>query len=117
MVIDTCAMTVSAASQIVLLGSQLMAAFTALLDNCVNDPVSTPSGGRAYYGVHPAPAISIQDMFGPSKIKRDASDISGLNALPPPVNLTIFSHIHSANVTCEAQAAQQRQSVSSCGTA
>ena len=117
MVIDTCAVTVSAASQIVLLGSQLMAAFTALLDNCVDDPVSTPSGGRAYYGVHPAPAISIQDIFGPSRIKRDTSDVSGLNALPPLVNVTIFSHNHSANVTCEAQAAQQRQSISSCETA
>ena len=105
-VIDTCAVIISATSQIVLLGSQLIAAFISLVNTCIDDPISNPSGGRAYYGVHSAPGVSIEELFGPSRRKRDAADVTGLNALPPPINMTVFAHSHSANVICEVQAVQ-----------
>ena len=115
---DSCGLTVTAAVPVVLLISQIADAFAALLGTCIEVPISSPHGGRAYYGVHPTPSsINIQDLFGPSKKKRDASGVSGLNALPLHVNMTIFAHASSAKISCEEQAAEQRRPLTSCETA
>ena len=52
---------------------------------CITDPVFGSRGGHAYHGPQP----TIQNS-GRKKRKRQDANLSGLNALPPGVNMTIF---------------------------
>ena len=115
---DSCGVVVNAIVPVVLLVRQLADAFAVLLATCVEVPTSSPHGGRAYYGIHPTPSISIPELFGQHNNKRDPSGLSGLNALPPHVNMTMFAHNGPASsITCETQAVQQRRPLSSCDAA
>ena len=115
--LGSCGVNISATTPVVLLASQIKAAFAALLSTCIENPIRSSQGGRAYYGLYAGPSISMQDIFKTKHPKRTANPgVSGLKALPPHVNMTIFAHDVSKDAACEEQAARQRQPVSACKT-
>ena len=69
--------------------------------------MQSPQGGRAYFGAYHA--LSRRGV----KARRD---VTGLDALPPHANLTIFASASNAPsaLDCEWQAAQGERPVSSC---
>ena len=114
---DSCGVIVNALVPIVVLVSQLADTFAVLLATCVEVPILSPHGGRAYYGIHSTPSISISELFGQRNSKRDSSGFSGLNALPQHLNMTMFAHNGPASISCETQAVQQKRPLSSCNAA
>ncbi|MCJ1223791.1 hypothetical protein MMC12_000434 [Toensbergia leucococca] len=78
---NTCNLALSATVAVTLTWNQIQTALAALLNLCVSHPLYPSQGGRAFFG-HPSPPI------GRKKEKRD--DITGLNALPPHINMTVF---------------------------
>ncbi|MCJ1256455.1 hypothetical protein MMC24_004276 [Lignoscripta atroalba] len=106
---NTCYLAISASEALTLGWSQLQTALETLMNTCVLHPLQPPLGGKAFFEVQTVP-------FCRKRTKR-ADDLTGLNALPPHVNLTIFAHEASSEVACEWQAAQNGRPVSSCTTA
>ena len=78
---DDCYLALSAATIIVINWSQIRTALETLLNLCVGPPLQDPAGGRAFYG-------PMLQSYNRRKKKR--SELTGLNALPPHVNLTVF---------------------------
>ncbi|KAL9119695.1 MAG: hypothetical protein Q9187_003748 [Circinaria calcarea] len=93
---DTCSIGISASTSVTLTWKQVLAAVEDLIEICVNNPLATAVGGRAFYG-HQA----LSNIGG--RRKRDKGrgrDRSGgkdkpqgdlaLHALPPTVNVSLF---------------------------
>ena len=75
----TCHAAVTALATITLTWAQISAGLNTLIDTCVEHPLRGSQGGRAFYG-------------GPPKTmgrKRAATAVTGLNALPPSVNIIL----------------------------
>ena len=101
---ETCNLIISASTRTLLTWSQLQTALDMLINLCVEHPLKTPQGGRAYYQVQP-------QLSG----RRKRNDlITALNAIPPDVNMTIMAHNLAASLSCEWEAAQRGQAVSAC---
>ena len=83
---DTCYLALSAAISIILSWEQIRAAVGSLIGICIQNPIQTARGGRAYYQASPHP------ISGRSTTHRKRRNIhaTGLDALPPGLNLTIF---------------------------
>ena len=88
--VDTCNIGISASSAVILTWQQLTAAINGLVEICVNNPLITAIGGRAYHGDQDAadiggPAYGIQDaanVVGRRRKTKKKRDVTGLNALP-----------------------------------
>lgn len=79
---NTCYLAISASVALLITWEQIRAAVSALMNVCVQHPFGPPQGGRAFYGHQPPP----QAVSG-RKVKREHT---GLNALPPHANITVF---------------------------
>ena len=107
---DSCYLAISASTDLVLSWQQIRAAVEALLAICIMHPYSSPQGGRAYYQVQPS-------MIEGRRRKRD---VTGLNALPPHANLTMFeqtkpwTNLEDELKSCTWQAASNRRAISTC---
>lgn len=90
---DTCSIGISALTSVTLTWKQVLAAVEDLIEICVNNPLATAVGGRAFYGRQ-----ALSDIGG--RRKRDKgrgkdnvrSDIA-LHALPPTVNISLFQQL------------------------
>ncbi|MCJ1228496.1 hypothetical protein MMC12_005157 [Toensbergia leucococca] len=109
---NTCVLAISAAIPLVLTWAQVQIALSALMSICIQHPLQASQGGRAYFGV------STTQLSGRRARKRD--NLSGLNALPPHANLTLFAQqepflggASEAN-TCTWQSVVQGMAVDSC---
>ena len=79
----TCNLAITATTAIVLTWQQIRAALSTLVTICVDNPTSAPQGGRAFYGTTPPTTL-----WSGRRRKRQAT---GLNALPPGGNITVFA--------------------------
>ena len=79
----TCNVAISAAEPIVLSWEQIKITLDTLINVCVSNPFSASVGGRAFYGVQSP--LKIGGRKGKKK-----RGVSGLNALPPAANVTLF---------------------------
>ena len=113
----TCFLAISAAIPLVITWAQIRVAVSSLMNLCIEGGVA--QGGRAYY--QQPSQISGRN----SKYKRQAGNISGLsglNALPPHLNVTIFEQSEPWNnpinelTTCTWKAVLSGKSVISCNS-
>ena len=110
---NTCYLAISSTIPLTLTWNQVRAAVSALMSICVHNPFQASHGGRAYYS-HASHQIGKQER------KRRSSEVTGLNALPPHVNITIFEQSEPwTNVagelrTCAWQAVSKGHPVTSC---
>ena len=110
----TCFLAISAAIFLTVTWKQIRVGVAALLNLCNNNPLQAPQGGRAYFQTRP---ISIS-----GKYKRQAKNVSGLNALPPHLNITIFEQSESWTNpneelnTCTWKAVSSGKPVTSCNS-
>ncbi|MCJ1231553.1 hypothetical protein MMC12_008230 [Toensbergia leucococca] len=81
---DTCSIGISASASLTMTWQQIIAAVNGLIEICVNNPLATAVGGRAYYEPQ-----SPSDIGGRRKTKK-LRDITALNALPPHANVSLF---------------------------
>lgn len=81
---ETCNIGVSVSRSTTITWKQIQSAVTEIIEACVNNPLKSATGGRAFYGHQPMFNI---DIAGKRKRKRDSD---ALNALPPGVNITLF---------------------------
>ena len=79
---NTCNLAISASVTLVLTWAQIRTALATLMTVCVQHPFRAPQGGRAYFGPQP------RQVSGRIPRKRDT--LTGLNALPPHANITLF---------------------------
>ena len=84
---NTCFLAISASIPTVLTWAQIRAALTTLVNTCVENPVSPARGGRAYYGKQP---VQIS-----GRRRKKQRDLTGLDALPPSSNLTLWEQQES----------------------
>ena len=107
---NSCYLAISASANLILTWQQIRAAVEALLVICVMQPFNSPQGGRAYY------KVQSKTLQGWNK-KRD---VTGLNALPPHANITLFEQSEpwtNANdevKSCSWHAVSSRTAVSTC---
>ena len=97
---NTCFLALSAAVAIVVSWDQIHTALATLLSICVQHPFEASQGGRAYFGPQEGRLSGRrgkrhtqddQQIRKANQRRRSAqSGLSGLNALPPHLNLTIF---------------------------
>ena len=112
----TCYLAISASLTTVLTWDQVQTAVATLMNICIQLPFQAARGGRAYFGPQP------QQISGKRKKKR-LTAVTGLNALPPHVNLTVFQQTEPWTNpaqelnSCTWKAASNRKVVSSCQTA
>ena len=91
---NTCRVTVEASTTVVLIWDQIKIALDALINLCVGNPLKGARGGRAFYGVQSEAALEAA-IIGRRKKKRRrkkgrrSAVVTGLNALPPNVTITI----------------------------
>ena len=85
---NTCRVTVDASMAITLTWNQIKIALDTLLRLCVGNPLTKGRGGKAFYGSQSAVALE-ETVTGGSKRKRRRRAVTGLNALPLHVNITI----------------------------
>ncbi|MCJ1258687.1 hypothetical protein MMC24_006520 [Lignoscripta atroalba] len=85
----SCNVAISASAPMVLSWAQIKAALDELVELCVNNPVATAVGGKAFYGAQSSIDL---DLGGGRKRKRKR-DITGLNALPAHANITLFQQL------------------------
>ena len=83
---NTCRVKVEANMAIVLTWEQVGMALGALIHLCVENPLVKPRGGRAFYGTESGSGSA--SILGGRKRRRKRA-VTGLNALPPHVNITI----------------------------
>ncbi|MCJ1240974.1 hypothetical protein MMC14_008978 [Varicellaria rhodocarpa] len=109
---NTCYLAISAAVSIVLTWAQIRTAVSTLMNACLRTPNHVAQGGRAHYS--PPHQISRK-----KRVKRQ-TDLTGLNALPPSVNFTIFEQ-HETWInpitelkSCTWEAILRDSSVSAC---
>ena len=79
--VGTCSVAISAAISITISWVQIQAALSTLRNFCLTRPSQPAQGGRAYH--------RSQGMMNKRAGKRQ-SQVNGLNALPPHVNVTLF---------------------------
>ncbi|MCJ1241188.1 hypothetical protein MMC14_009192 [Varicellaria rhodocarpa] len=106
--LNTCTLSVSSSTSILLTWGQIGAALNALIGICMTSPLGgSAKGGRALYGTQ---AFSLQGKTrrkrGKQTVSGELSSLSylswsvlkewgqGLNALPPGVNITLSQHGH-----------------------
>lgn len=79
---------------------------------CVQNPIKTIKGGRAYYGRQ---AVS---SWINGKTRRSAATdaVNGTESLPPGINATIFKHDPRSKIACEWTLAGEGKNLSSCRT-
>ncbi|KAL9119208.1 MAG: hypothetical protein Q9187_004238 [Circinaria calcarea] len=92
---------------------QVQAAVATLMNMCIQTPAAGPRGGRAYY--RPPERVTRR-----MKDRRDNPPLTGLNALPPHANITIFqqqepwTNLAVELQSCTLNAALQGNPVSKC---
>ncbi|MCJ1224992.1 hypothetical protein MMC12_001639 [Toensbergia leucococca] len=86
---NTCYLAISAAVSIILTWAQIRIALSTLINMCVEAPYQNPRGGRAYS------SSSWQTTSGRNQ-RRQSAGVTGLNALPPEVNVTVFEQREGA---------------------
>ena len=112
---SSCFLAISASIQMVLTWQQVRTAVNTLMNVCVAHPYQTPRGGRAFFGR--PPAISRRVGIG----RRETP--TGLNALPPHANITIFKQteawtsVEDESKSCTWKAVTSGKSVSTCDVA
>ena len=84
MTFNTCNVVITALTSIVLTWSQVQDGLQTLIDSCVQHPLLGARGGRAYPTVPSPPG-------GKNTKEKRSSPVTGLNALPPGVILTVHS--------------------------
>ena len=84
---STCNIAIAAMTTIVVTWEQITTAVKELIEICVNSPVSSSIGGRAFAGIQSALSIGRGQ-----KMKRD---VTSLNALPLAVNITLFQQLEN----------------------
>ena len=85
---NTCYLAISATVSLTLTWTQIRTAVTTLMNVCVQNPFQPVQGGRAYY--HQNPPIPASSKQRRRKTRDDTSGMTGLNALPPGANITMF---------------------------
>lgn len=111
----SCYLAVSASLTTVLTWDQVQTALATLMNICIQLPFQASRGGRAYFGPQP------QQISG--RRKKRQPGLTGLNALPPHVNLTVFQQTDpwtnpaEERTSCTWKAAASRKAISSCQTA
>lgn len=108
--IGTCALGVSSLTPTTIVWAHLLAAFNALNMLCVQNPIKSVKGGRAYFAKQPV------SSWINGKVKKDSVDdsINGTEALPPGINATIFEHNPKSQLACKWTLAEERRNISSC---
>ena len=110
----SCYVAVSASLTTVLRWDQVQTALATLMNICIQLPFQASHGGRAYFRPR---TLQISGR----KKKRQTS-LTGLNALPPHVNLTVFQQTEPWTnpaqelTSCTWKAASNRKAISSCQT-
>ena len=103
----TCSLGVSSAVATTISWAHLLTAFQTLNNLCVQNPIASIRGGRAYYGQ--------QSVISWINGKRDSiSGVDDSEVLPQGINATIFRHDPMSEETCEWKLAQVGSSVSGC---
>ena len=115
---NSCYLAVTASTALTLTWQQIRVALDTLLHACIENPVSTSSGGRAFYGAPKSP-LGTNGNFK----NRRRDEVTMLNALPPPVTLTVFQQTEPWTstmgelISCTWKAVQNRVSITTCSTA
>ena len=113
---NTCYLAISAVVSLVLTWAQIRTAVSVLMNICIQAPLQPPRGGRAHYA---APLQISRRKIG----KRQRGEVTGLNALPKSVNITIFEQREgwegsAAELTsCTWTAVSKGTSISNCHSA
>ena len=103
---DSCALALSASMALTLPWSRLQTAFDTLMNVCVENPTHPPQGGRAFFG-----APSLKSLkWGKNRRRRRDTAVTGLDALPPNVNVTLFGMQAGSTLQCVWQAVQYGRS-------
>ena len=112
--VNTCYLAISAVVAIVLQWNQIQMAASALMNTCIQHPYQAAQGGRAYFVSGSQDSTRIN--------KRQSTNLTGWNALPPHVNMTLFEQSESWTnsveelKTCTWQAAANRRPIAPCTT-
>ena len=107
----TCNLAITATTALVLTWEQIRAAVSTLLSICVDNPYDSSQGGRAFYGAPPMTASN-------RRIRK--RQISGLDALPPGANMTVFEQTEpwtspeAELQSCTWKAISKRLSIKTC---
>ena len=112
---NSCYLAISVTAALVLTWEQIRTAVATLMNVCINTPYNAPQGGSAYW-TPPAKAIGGKNK----RRRRQSHDLTGLNALPPHVNITIFEQREAWKnpidelKTCTWQAVAHGNPINSC---
>ena len=115
---NTCYLAISVSISLTLTWAQIRAAVATLMNICVQNPLQPARGGRAFYHQTPIPAATSNRRR--KKKKRDSAALTGLNALPPAVNVTMFRQDEAWTdptaemKSCTWAAVRKGQAVSTC---
>lgn len=90
---ESCSIGISASIPMTLSWARIRAAVDDLVEICVNNPLTTAIGGRAYYGHQDPIDIGGGIGVGGRRAKKSRRDVSALNALPPGANITLFQQL------------------------
>jgi len=120
---ESCSIGIAASIPMTLSWARVQAAVNDLVEVCVNNPLTTAVGGRAYYG-RQNPVDSGGGMgVGGRKLKKPRRDVTALNALPPGANTTLFQQLEIYQTfptaveevkTCTWQQVLRHQDVRAC---
>ncbi len=105
----TCAFGVSSPVALSISWAHLLTAFETINTLCVQSPMKTVKGGRAYFG-----AQSVDSWING---KRDSvGGVNGSEALPPGVNVTVWKHgiVRNVDPVCEWQLAMNGKDIRQC---
>lgn len=118
----TCTLALSAATPTTISWAHVLAAFTTLNNLCVQNPIHTAKGGRAYYGQQ-----AVRSWINGKKAKkmikakrkglgrRDSiGNVNGATALPPGVNVTVFRNAGPGKLSCGWVLAEEGKDVGMC---
>ena len=113
---NTCYLAISATTSAVLTWAQIRTAVEALMNLCIQAPLTKPQGGRAYH------TTLAQTSVGRRTRKKRDDGLTGLNALPPAVTVAIFEQreswvsVAAELVSCTWKAVLNKLPVSRCST-
>ena len=112
---NTCYLAVTASVALVLTWEQIRTALSTLMAICIQHPFHAPQGGRARFRSQPRQICSHR--------RKRMDPITGLNALPPHANITVFEQtepwsnpVDELN-TCTWKSISAGLSISKCTTA
>ncbi|MCJ1486531.1 hypothetical protein MMC06_006708 [Schaereria dolodes] len=108
---QSCHLAISASVAITLTWAQVQAALDTLMNMCIQHPLQASVGGKAYYG----PESQLDGRQASVTVAQ--SNLTGLNALPPYANITLFTVDASASEDCTWQAIVDNLPVTTCDTA